>query len=452
MGEVIAASRMAEKVRTTKPRTKAVALSEDSLAQLFCEAHAGLLVYAHSFKQWYIYQPETGLWKQDGMELVQHWVRGFVRDLNKEQKEKWAKASTVAAVEKLARRDPMLAIRGTEFDADPWLLGTPAGVWDLRSGEMLKPSPTHYASKCTAVAPLAQRPELWLAFLAEATNGDVELMGYLQRLAGYCLTGETREEILVFMHGPGGNGKGVFMNAIRDVLGEYAKQAAMQVLLSNNGDRHPTELANLNAARLVLASESPEGKRWDEERVKALTGRDAISARFMNRDFFEFIPQFKLLVASNHKPRIRTVDDAWRRRLHLIPFTHKPKSPNPELKEQMKAEYPAILQWMIEGCDWWIREGLAPPASITEATEEYFKEEDVIGLWFAECCEAVQGATGDRKVLYHSYAAWCKGMGHAAATMHTVTRWFKHRGFEQNIKDSSRPILGVQLQEPPAQG
>ncbi len=452
MGEVIAATRMTEKIKAARPRSKAVALSEDSLAQLFCEAHAGLLVYAHSFQQWYIYQPTTGIWEQDGMELVQHWIRGFVRGLNKEQKEKWSKASVVAAVEKLARRDPVLAIRGTEFDADPWLLGTPAGVWDLRSGEMLKPSPTHYVNKRTAVAPLAQRPELWLAFLTDATNGDTELMGYLQRLAGYCLTGETREEILVFMHGPGGNGKGVFMNAIRDVLGEYAKQAAMQVLLSNNGDRHPTELANLNAARLVLASESPEGKRWDEERVKALTGRDAISARFMNRDFFEFIPQFKLLVASNHKPRIRTVDDAWRRRLHLVPFTHKPKCPNPELKEQMRAEYPAILQWMIEGADWWIREGLAPPASITKATEEYFKEEDVIGLWFAECCEAAPGATAERKKLYHSYDAWCRGMGHSAATMHTVTRWFKQRGFEQNTRDSSRPILGVLLLEPPAPG
>jgi putative DNA primase/helicase len=448
MGAVIAASRMAQKIKVAAPRAKAIALSEDSLAQLFAQAYSGLLVYAHSFGQWYIYQTDTGIWARDGMELVLHWIRGFVRDLNQEQKEKWLKASVVASVEKLARRDPLLAIKGAEFDADPWLLGTPKGVADLRTGEMLAPSPTHYISKRTAVAPESAVPELWLSFLNQATNGDHNLIDYLQRLAGYCLTGETREEVLVFMHGPGGNGKGVFMNTLRDVLGEYAKQAAMQVLLSNNGDRHPTELANLNGARLVLASESPEGRRWDEERVKALTGRDAISARFMNRDFFEYIPQFKLLVASNHKPRIRTVDDAWRRRLHLVPFTHKPASPNPELKEQMKAEYPAILQWMIEGADWWIREGLSVPASISDATEEYFNEEDVIGLWFAECCEAAPGEIGDRGDLHRSFASWCRGMGHAAATMHAVTRWFKHRGYEQNTKASSRPIVGVRLLPP----
>lgn len=433
-----------------KSRAVAIQLSEDALATQFASDNHGRLVYAHTFGTWFIYDATVGVWKADSLELVFHWVREFVRRLNREQKEKWLRASVVAAVERLARRDPLLAIQGDEFDANPWLLGTPDGVLDLRNGRSVPANPQHYVSKRTTVSPGASGAPIWTNFLIAATAGSVELMEYLQRLAGYCLTGETREEVLIFAHGSGGNGKGVFMNTLRAILGDYAKQAPMQVLLANNGDRHPTELANLNGARLVLASESPEGRRWDEERVKSLTGRDAISARFMNRDFFEFIPRFKLLVASNHKPRIRTVDDAWRRRLHLVPFIHKPAKPDEGLKDRLRDEYPAILQWMIVGAEWWSREGLGAPSVVTEATDEYFREEDVIGLWFAEKCEDRPSAVADRKLLYASYERWCHDMGHAAANMHAVTRWLKARGYEQDTKKSARPILGVEVLQEPA--
>jgi putative DNA primase/helicase len=226
----------------------------------------------------------------------------------------------------------------------------------------------------------------------------------------------------------------------------------MDTFLATKSNRHPADLAALNGARLVLASESPEGGKWDDQRIKSLTGRDTISARFMMGNFFDFIPQFKILIASNHKPRIKTIDDAWRRRLHLVPFTQKPNKPDPDLKDKLRVEYPAILQWAIDGAEWWYREGLCPPNTITEATEEYFREEDVFGLWFAEkCSNTIEGTstpyTGytDRNTLYPSYEAWCRGMGHAAATMHTMTRWFTQNGYEQHLKNKTRPIKGVRL-------
>lgn len=421
----------------------AITLSEDTLAAAFETRKEGRLAYLHKFGYWLIFNTETGIWARDYQELVFHWVREFVRGMNAEQSAKWAKAAVAASVEKYARASPGFAFIGDEFDADPWLMGTPGGVIDLRGGRVIAPSPIHYVSKCAAVQPTETPAPLWLEFLAQATGNDIEMVGYLQRLCGYCLTGETSEQILVFIYGTGGNGKGIFMNTLRAVMGEYARQAPMQIFLANNGDRHPTELANLFGARLVLASESPEGRRWDEERIKSLTGGDAISARFMNRDFFEFVPRFKLVVASNHKPRIRTVDDAWRRRLHLVPFIHKPAMPDPDLPHKLKDEYPAILHWMIEGAEWWSREGLSPPGTITKATEDYFLEEDVIGLWFAECCERAASATTERKELYHSFEQWCRGMGHSAATMHSVTRWLKQGGLEQDTTKATRPIVGV---------
>lgn len=430
---------------TVSTRDGAIALSEDALALRFEAENKGFLAYAHKLGAWFIYDEATGMWQRDQMERVAHFIREHVRGLNTQQQEKWLRARVVSAVEQLARRAPDLAITGDDFDANPWCLGTPAGVLDLRDGQLLPHDPGHYVSKRVSVAPTLDKPALWLQFLEDATGSDAQLMDYLQRLAGYCLTGETREEALVFMHGPGGNGKGVFMNALREIMADYARQAPMQVFLASASDRHPTELANLFGARLVLASESPEGRRWDEEKVKSLTGRDAIAARFMGRDFFEFVPRFKLLVASNHKPRIRTVDDAWRRRLHLVPFTRKPANPDPGLKDKLRAEYPAILNWMIEGAEWWSREGLCPPEIVKAATEEYFREEDVIGLWFEECCEVMPSARAERKDLYASYEAWCRGMGHAAATLHAVTRWFKQRGHEQDASKATRPILGVGL-------
>lgn len=423
----------------------AITLTEDALAATFETRYEGRLAYLHKFGYWLIFNHTTGIWARDYRELVFHWVREFVRGMNADQAAKWAKAAVASSVEKYARASPGFAFIGDEFDADSWLMGTPGGVIDLRSGTAIAASPTHYVSKSTAVQPADAPAPIWLEFLAQATGNDTDLIGYLQRLCGYCLTGETSEQVLVFIFGTGGNGKGIFMNTLRAVMGEYARQAPMQIFLSNNGDRHPTELANLHGARLVLASESPEGRRWDEERIKSLTGGDAISARFMNRDFFEFVPRFKLVVASNHKPRIRTVDDAWRRRLHLVPFTQKPACPDPDLPNKLKAEYPAILRWMIDGAEWWSREGLAPPASITSATEDYFREEDVIGLWFAECCLAIPTVCTERKELYASFEHWCRGMGHAAANMHAVTRWLKQHGFEQAATKATRPILGVGL-------
>jgi putative DNA primase/helicase len=419
--------------------------TQDQLAEAAEAEFAGRWVFSHREEAWFRRCEVSGQYQRDTVQRVLHDLRIFIRAQNTDHVQAIGSAATISAVEKLLRRSPAFAIYGDELDADPDLLGTPAGIYDLQIGQPAAVDAANYVTRRTSISPAPGTPRLWLQFLEEATGGDAELIGYLQRLCGYCLTGETREESLAFFHGSGGNGKGVFLGAVHDIAGEYARQAGMEVFLESKGDRHPADLADLAGARLVIASESSDGRRWDEQRIKSLTGRDTISARFMHGNPFTFQPRFKILVASNHKPRIRSVDDAWRRRLHLVPFERKPAQPDPELKDKLRAEYPQILQWMLDGAEWWYREGLAVPAVITTATDTYFREEDLIGLWFEECCEPDPAGRGDRVMLYESYDRWCRTMGHGAATMHALTRWFKARGYGQDMSKAKRPILGIRF-------
>ena len=287
-----------------------------------------------------------------------------------------ASAKTVAAVERLAKADRRIAATVDQWDADPWLLNTPGGVVDLRDGGYRLHNPADYITKISGTAPDPSRPiPHWLAFLERVTAADAELIAFLQRIAGYCLTGSTSEHALFFLYGTGSNGKSTFLNAITGVIGGYCRTAPIETFTASPSDRHPTDLAGLRGARLVTAVETEEGRRWAESKIKALTGGDKIAARFMRQDFFEYTPQFKLLIAGNHKPGLRSVDEAIRRRLHLIPFTITIPAEERDLglPDKLKAEAPGILNWMIDGCLQWQQIGLAPPKVVTDATAAYLR-------------------------------------------------------------------------------
>ena len=226
------------------------------------------------------------------------------------------------------------------------LLGTPSGVIDLRTGQCRAATPEDGITKTTAVAPADHSDcPLWKRFLAEATGGDADMVQFLRQWFGYTLTGNTSQHALVFVFGSGGNGKSVFLNVMSNILSDYAATATMDAFIASKFDRHPTEIAMLRGARLVTASETEEGRQWAEARIKQLTGGDPITAHFMRKDDFTFKPQFKLIIAGNHKPVLRSVDEAHRRRFNLVPFTHKPASPDRELEQKLKSEWPAILRW-----------------------------------------------------------------------------------------------------------
>lgn len=362
-----------------------------------------------------------------------------------------ASNSTKNAVANYCADHPAMQVAIEKLDGDPYLLNTPAGMVDLRTGEMQPHDPHQYATRCTAVAPSEGAAPLWHRFLDEATAGDVELQRYLQRLIGYALTGLKSEHNLAFLYGPGGNGKGVFLNTIAGIFDSYAEAASMDTFTASKFERHPTDLAGLAGARLVTAQETQEGRRWDEQKVKQLTSADPVKARFMREDFFTFAPTFKLVFAGNHKPEIRNLDDAMRRRFHLVPFTVKPTRVDPLLPDKLKAEWPQILAWAIEGTRMWLAEGLNPPATVLEATAEYFDEEDPIGQWirdrvvFEPDADFVSSAD-----LYENWREWCGENGEYARSAKALVRALKDRGgFRQRRTNTARGFVGIRLRGGP---
>ena len=315
--------------------------------------------------------------------------------------------NTLVRVVRLVRANPSIAVEMESLDSNPWLLNTPGGVVNLKDGTMAQPQPEDLHSKEAAATPQNTPAPLWTRFLAETTGLDASLCSYLQRLAGYCLTGLTTEQVLVFIWGPGGNGKSVFLNAISEVMGTYATVSTMEAFSATSMDRHTTDIADLMGSRLVTASETQAGRRWDEQRLKVLSGGERVKARFMRQDNMMYRPTFKLLFSGNHQPHIRSLDDAMRRRIHMVPFTRKPAVRDSQLGEKLRAEYPAILAWMIQGCLDWQREGLNPPDAVLAQTAEYFKDEDLIGQWVSEYCVAEEGVETPWTELFDSWKQWC---------------------------------------------
>jgi putative DNA primase/helicase len=367
--------------------------THDSVALSFATERGDDLKFCYSSGSWYRW---TGvMWVRDDTRLTLHLIREFCRRLSDDQdankRSKMQSKAFADAVESFAKVDPRVGVTADFWDRDPLLLGTPGGTLDLTTGELRPPERSDCITKSTRVTPLPNPCPRWLQFLEETTGGDAELIRFLQQWCGYALTGSTREHALAFVYGPGGNGKSVFLNIIADILHDYATTAAMDTFTASKSERHPTDLAMLRGARLVTASETEEGRAWAESRIKQLTGGDKISARFMRQDFFEYVPQFKLMIVGNHKPVLHSVDEAARRRFSIIPFIRKPEAPDRELEKKLKQEAEGILHWMIAGCLDWQANGLVQPPSVRAATEQYFADQDVFGQWLDECCEDGRG-------------------------------------------------------------
>lgn len=418
-------------------------VSEDQIALAFARRYRDELRFNWSTGKWLKWQGSR--WQSNETKLAFHFAREMSREASDGAKS-FCRASVANGVETFARADPTLAITQDRLDLDPYLLGTAGGTVDLRKGTLRAARQSDLITKQTGVAPVSGEPRLWLQFLEEATAGDKDLMRFLQQVAGYCLTGLTNEHALFFIYGPGGNGKSVFLNLLNYVLGDYATTAGMETFTASKHDRHPTDLAMLNGARLVSASETEEGRAWAESRIKQVTGGDKISARFMRQDFFEFVPQFKLLIVGNHAPVLANVDEAARRRFNIIPFTQKPVTPDRDLESKLKAEAGQILSWAIAGCCDWQANGLTRPEIVTAATADYFEDQDLFGQWLDERCDRATGKWELPTPLFNDWAGYARAAGDEPGTQRAMSSKLKRAGFQpRKMPGGIRTYQGISL-------
>ena len=416
--------------------------SEDGLALEFARRYVANWRYVAAWGQWLHY--DGACWSEESTLLAFDLARPICREaaarcINPNHAAKIASAATVAAVERMAKADRRHAATTDQWDNQPWLLNTPGGVVDLQTAGVTPHDQKYYLTKVTTAEKGAGCPA-WLKFLAEITGGNQELQNYLARIAGYALTGVTQEHALFFLYGTGANGKSVFLNTLEAILGDYAKTAAADTFLESKNDRHPTDMAMLRGARMVISNEVDQGRRWAEAKLKSLTGGDVVSARFMRQDFFEYVPQFKLFVAGNYKPSIRGVDEAMRRRIHLVPFTVTipPEKRDQSLPERLLAERDGILGWAIDGCLEWQLFGLHQPDIVREATDDYFTSEDAIGRWLEETCQRDVNATATTKVLFASWKAWAETAGLWVGSDKRLATDLQTRGFAKWVESGTR--------------
>jgi putative DNA primase/helicase len=422
--------------------------SAEALALLFAERHARDLRYVAKWGHWI--HLDGARWREEGTLLVFDRARAICREAAAGAGPRIASiltnGNTSATVERLARADRRLAATVDQWDRDPWLLNTPEGVIDLRTGQSRPHDSLDYITKVCAVSPEGDCPS-WLSFLDRVTAGDRDLQGFIQRMLGYSLTGDASAHALFFLYGTGANGKSVLIDTVSGIVGDYHKTAPIETFTATNGERHPTDLAMLRGARLVTAVETEEGRRWAESKIKALTGGDKISARFMRQDFFEFTPQFKLIIAGNHRPGLRSVDEAIRRRFHLVPFsvTIPAEERDPRLREKLKAEWPGILRWMIEGCLDWQCQGLAPPPAVAGATEAYLEAEDAFSAWIDERCKRDPVSWSGTTELFGSWKAWAERAGEFPGSAKRFAQNLEARGFRPSRQMRGRGFLGLTL-------
>ena len=423
--------------------------SEDELALEFTRRHGEDWRYVAPWGKWLVWTGSK--WQVEPTLRVFDLAREVCREtgefLGERHRRRNATAQTRNAVVSLAQADRTHAATVDQWDRDPWLLGTPAGVVDLKTGTIREHQRDDYITKNTMMSPADMATPTWDGFLRRVTGGDHELAAFLQRHAGYSLTGLTREHVVLFLYGTGANGKSTYTSTLSRVLGDYATVAPMETFIAGPAERHPTDLAALRGARLVTAQETEDGRRWAESKLKNLTGGDPIAARFMRQDFFTFTPQFKLLLCGNHKPSLRNVDEAMRRRFNLVPFTEfiGAEERDPQLAEKLMAEGPGILAWAIRGCTAWQSVGLLPPERVTTATSDYFEAEDAVARWLEDRCDVGDQYEDTNERLFESWRSWADASQEYAGSKKRFTQRLEERGCRPGWVASVRGMRGLRV-------
>ncbi len=425
-------------------------------AEFFAHLYGDKMRYDHLRSRWLRW--DTHWWVEDSDAEVRRLAEAAARELYRraaaisdpdtmKKVSAWALSSLqrkgLDATVYLAQAQHPLADKGANWDSNPWLLGVGNGVVDLATGQLQPGQQLDRITKHTDVVfdPDATCP-MWEAFLNQIMAGNQNLIAFLQRAIGYSLTGITSERVIFILHGSGANGKSTLLETVRSLLGEYALRTPTETLMVKQQSGIPNDIARLKGSRFVFASETEDGKRLAEALVKDLTGDDVISARFMRSEFFDFKPEFKIWMGTNHKPVIRGTDKAIWDRLKLIPFNVRiPEDQRDKhLADKLREELPGILQWTIRGCLEWQRMGLGVPDEVKQATEDYRAEMDTLAEFLGECCVLHPAARVGTTALYSEYTKWCEGNKEKSLSKQMLFKRLKERGLDNKRSGGSGNI------------
>jgi putative DNA primase/helicase len=343
---------------------------------------------------------------------------------------------------------PELNVKTDDLDTNPWLLNVENGTIELKAGEMREHRQEDMITKIARVSydKNADCP-VWKKFLMEIMNYNADLIRFIQTAAGWAVTGDTSEQTMFILFGSGANGKSTFLNTIMSLLGDYAIATPTETFMKRSGDQITNDIARLRGTRFVTTTEAEQGKRLSEPLIKQITGNDRMTARFLYGEFFNFVPTFKIFMATNHKPIIKGTDYGIWRRIKLIPFTttiaaeHQDK----QLEKKLMGEGPGILNWLLEGAKRWSANGLATPELVTKATDEYRGEMDVIGAFIKERCLLGPGCFIRARELFRVYQEWCDENNEHACSERFFGLRLKELGLEQRRMSEGRFWQGIMV-------
>jgi P4 family phage/plasmid primase-like protien len=462
--------------RLRGPMADPFTLTDAGNARRFVARYGHALRYCPAWKAWLVYDGRR--WLRDQACTPERLAKELFVELGREAAQRSEghdrrallkhavnseNARAIKATVELAKSEPEIAVTPDVFDADPWVLNVLNGTLDLRTGDLRPHDPADYL---TALAPAeydahAPAPR-WEAFVGAIFGSSVELVGYVQRLLGYCCTGDTREQVFPIFHGRGANGKSTLTDVVLDVLGpDYARPAPAELLMTTRGERHPTEKAMLYGLRLVTASETAAGGRLNEPLIKSLTGGDRITARGVGENFWTFAPTHKLVLSTNYAPEIRGVDEGIWRRIRSVPFDRvfwDPDTPpqdgeaRPEelrqdkgLKIKLLEERVGILRWLVEGCLAWRERGLGYPPEVQRATVDYRTEQDVLGAFLDERCTVGPNHRVGATPAYAAYKVWAEQSGIHPLGRPAFVQVMTLRGFQHSKSNGVFIYKGVGL-------
>lgn len=438
-------------------------LTEAGDAEFFAEVHGHRLRFDHRQGRWLIFDDHR--WSSntsgrinplalDSMRLRQQAAFDVSDPKERTKHMEWALRGESSArmrhLLQIATSLEPISDAGDGWDRDPWLMGVPNGTLDLRTGMLRAGSPADLITMCAGVAydPAATCPR-WRQLFREVFDGDVELIWYVQRALGYSLVGDTREQCLFMTWGTGANGKSTLMSTVFHVLGDYAADLPFSALELQERTSIPNDIAKLVGKRFVTSAETNRGSRLNVGRVKALTGCDALTARFLHHEFFTFQPVAKFWLATNHKPIVTDSTHGYWRRVRLIPFTRRfeGKSDNKGLREELTQEAAGILTWLVEGCIAWQAEGLIVPAAVRAATETYRAESDSLRSFLEDRCIQGKELRSPARPIFLAYQMWVRHRPDRAMNQTEFGTEMKSR-FEHQTRRNTVTYLGVALRSP----